>query len=269
MRDRFSLIGHEAMALMNPLAEDELLALLGSADLGPGEHVLDLGGGRADLARICVERFRCTATSVDRSPAACEAARDRTHGLGVDVVCQDAQVFLDGKDAGTAGLAAALGALHAFGSGLPGWTSALEALRPRARHVLVGDLVAIGPRAAAEMDVATMAQITPLLSGARKRVVLPPARVLAYERAWCDAVESFLRAHPGDPRSAWAEERIAWSRAPAREAAWRELAFVAMMVPGEPSAHEERVAPVAGGRVEPRASARDEGDALVHERDDR
>lgn len=232
-RDRFSLIGHAQMPLMNALREDELLSLLEAAGLRAGEHVLDLGGGRADLARLCVTRSRCTATSVDRSPAACELARERARGLALDVVCMDARAYLEQNPGASLGLAAALGALHAFGSGLPSWTSALEALRPRARFVLVGDLVALGPAAATEMDVATMAQLTPLLAAVKARVVLGPARVIAYEQAWCAAIETFLREHPGDPRARWAEDRIAWSRAPARAEAWQQLAFVAMLVAGD------------------------------------
>lgn len=232
-RDRFSLIGHAQMPLMNALSEDELASLLDGADLRVGDRVLDLGGGRADLARRCVSRFGCTAISVDRSPAACEMATARAGSLAIEVLCQEARTYLEHTSPMGLGLAAALGALHAFGSGLPSWTTALEALRPRARHVLVGDLVALGPVATREMDVATMPQITRLLSGVTSRIVLGPERVIAYERAWCDAIEAYLRDHPHDPREPWAEDRIAWSRAPERAEAWNQLAFVAMLVPGD------------------------------------
>lgn len=235
-RDRFSLIGHAAMPLMNPLALDELLSLLEPAALQRGEAVLDLGGGRADLARICVERFGCVATCVDRSPGACDAARERAGTIALDVVCQDARAYLERSATRDIGLVAALGALHAFGSGLPSWTSALDTLRPRARFTLVGDLVARGPAAANEMDVATMEQVTPLLTNATAHVVLPPNRVFAYERAWCEAIERYLAAHPNDPRAEWAVERIAWSRAPRRARAWAQLTFVAMLVRGSQSA---------------------------------
>lgn len=231
-RDRFSLLGHADMPLMNAMREDELLALLAQAELQRGDAVLDLGGGRADLGRLCVQRYGCLATSVDRSPAACELARERTAGLDVDVLCQDARAHLETAPRRDLALAAALGALHAFGTGVASWTRALEALEARARFVLLGDLVALGPRAAAEMDVATLEEIAPLLSRARDRVVLGADRVIAYEEAWCEAVDAYLDAHPGDPRSAWATQRIAWSRDAARHAAWRELAFVALLIPG-------------------------------------
>ncbi len=231
-RDRFSLIGHGEMPLMNALAEHELTALLDAAALTSTDRVLDLGGGRADLARICATRFGCAATSVDRSPAACESAVERCAGASVEVVCQDAQVYLDHVRPQRLGLAAALGALHAFGSGLPSCTRSIDALAPIARHVLVGDLVALGASAATEMDVATMAQLGPTLARAKCRVELGPDRVVAYERAWCDAIERFLAAHPGDPRADWARERIAWSRHPKIEDAWRQLAFVTLLVPG-------------------------------------
>jgi hypothetical protein len=229
-RDRFSLIGHAGMPLMNPLALHELTALLDVAGLGSGDRVLDLGGGRADLARLCVTRFGCVATSIDRSPAACEAARERCRGHAVDVICQDALVHLEHADPRALGLAAAMGALHAFGSGLPSWTGALDALTPRARWTIVADLVALGAGAATEMDVATMAQLAPVLERAECRVELGPDRVIAYERAWCAAIECYLASHPGDPRAAWARERIAWSRAPKIVEAWNQLAFVVLLV---------------------------------------
>lgn len=233
-RDRFSLIGHAEMPLMNPLRVEEVAALLACADLRKHDRVVDLGAGRADLGRLVSERYDCVVTSVDRSPAACETARRTPLSPEIEVVCQDARVFLEQRDPHDLGLAAALGALHAFGSGLPSWTRAFEELRPRARWVLVGDLVALGPIAAAAMDVATLGQLAPWLSLARERVILPPDRVRAYERAWCAAVERYLATQPGDPRGDWARERIAWSRGTSLEAAWAQLAFVALLVPGTP-----------------------------------
>lgn len=231
-RDRFSLIGHGGMPLMSPMRLDELASLLAATDLREHDRVVDLGAGRADLGRFVHERYGCVVTSVDRSPAACEAARERPLADVIEVVCQDARVFLHQRDPHEIGLAAALGSLHAWGSGLPSWTRALEDLRPRARWVLVGDLVALGPIAVAAMDVATLGQLASWLGAARERVILPPERVRAYERAWCDAVERYLDAHPGDPRDDWARERIAWSRAPSLESAWSQLAFAALLVPG-------------------------------------
>jgi SAM-dependent methyltransferase len=241
-RDRFSLIGHAAMPLMNPLHAHELEALLDAASPRPDERVLDLGGGRGDLARLCVTRFACTATCVDRSPAACDAARERAGGLAVEVVCQDALTYVRTERPTGLGLVAALGALHAFGSGLPSWTTALDVLAPISRWALVGDLVAVGATAATEMDVATMAQLGPVLARAECRVELGPDRVLAYERAWCAAVDRFLVAHPGDPRSDWARERIAWSRSPRIEAAFGQLSFVALLVRGggTPAGHRDK-----------------------------
>jgi len=93
-RDRFSLIGHAAMPLMNPLTEQELASILDAAALSSSSRVLDLGAGRSDLARLCAVRYGASTTSVDRSPAACDAARGRTTGLPIEVACQDAQAYL-------------------------------------------------------------------------------------------------------------------------------------------------------------------------------
>lgn len=231
-RDRFSLIGHAAMPLMNPLTEQELASILDAAALSSSSRVLDLGAGRSDLARLCAVRYGASTTSVDRSPAACDAARGRTTGLPIEVACQDAQAYLAIVAPRGLDLTVALGSLHAFGSGVLSWTAARDALAPTARSVLLGDLVALGSHAAREMDVATLHEITPLLGAASRHVILGPERVIAYERAWCDAVERYLREHPADPRSEWARERIAWSRTDTCSAAWAELAFVAMLTSG-------------------------------------
>jgi len=217
---------------MNALAEHELTAMLDAAALTTDERVLDLGGGRADLTRLCATRYGCAGTSVDRSPAACESARERCAGLAIDVVCRDARAHLEDVAPASLGLGVALGALHAFGSGPSSWAMAIDALAPRARFVLVGDLVALGASAATEMDVATMEQVAPFLTRAKCRIELGPDRVLAYERAWCVAIERFLEAHPRDPRESWARERIAWSRTPAIAHAWEQLAFVTLLIPG-------------------------------------
>lgn len=224
-RDRFSLIGHAALPLMNPLREDELLATLRSAGLRPGDRVLDLGAGRGDLARIAARELGCSAVAVDRSEAACAVARERTRGLDVEVICGDAREVL-ARLPGTFALGCALGAVHAFGERAPGWTAARTALARTCARVLLADLVATGDEAAREFEVA---RIDELALGAPARV-LDAARVREYEHAWSSSLARWLEAHPGDPRAEWARARVAWTDDPALRAARAELAFAAFVV---------------------------------------
>lgn len=229
VRDRFSLIGHAAMPLMNALTEGELVSLLDAAELGRGARVLDLGGGRGDLSRLVATRYGASALCVDRSPAACEEARARTVGLEVEVVCDDAHAFLGRARPEGLALACAVGALHAFGSRLPSWSAAVDALAGVAGRVLVADLVAHTPRAADEFDLAPLDALAPLREGARGEILLGPERVIAYERAWCAAILAHAAAHPADPRSAWARGRVEWSESPKRAPLWSELGFLALL----------------------------------------
>lgn len=220
---------------MNPLVEGELLELLSPAALCAGQVALDLGGGRGDLSRLLAGRFGCRVVLVDASPAACEAARERTRGLDVEVHTLRAEDYLS-RSAREArpddvALAAVLGAVHAFGPGLDGHRSAFAALAPRARFVLLADAVALGPRAAQGFEVASAAELDALF---HDRVVssisLGPDRMAAYERAWCDNLAAYLAAHPGDPREDWARERLAWSTSPKLSAARAELGFRALVL---------------------------------------
>jgi hypothetical protein len=53
--------------------------------------------------------------------------------------------------------------------------------------------------------------------------------VIAYERAWCDAIGAHAAAHPNDPRSAWARGRVEWSRDARRTRLFSELSFLAIL----------------------------------------
>jgi SAM-dependent methyltransferase len=228
-RDRFSLIGHAAMPFMCPLEERELLELLAAASLAAGERVLDLGGGRGDLAALVARRFGSSVISVDRSPAACDQARERTAGLDVVVRCEDAAAHVRDAAPASFALACAVGAIHAFGEGASSWAHAEAALGRVARRVLVADLVALGPTAEAAFEVALASDLT-LARRARAHVLVSPARVADYERAWADGLAKHLAAHPNDPRADWAQTRIAWVDAPELRAARAELAFAAFLL---------------------------------------
>lgn len=234
-RDRFSLIGHAAMPFMCPLTETELTRLLDAASLSPGDRVLDLGGGRGDLAALVARRLGASVICVDRSPAACDQARARTAGLDVAVRCEDALSHVRTVPPGSLALACAVGAIHAFGAGTASWNDAEAELGRLARRVLVADLVALGPSAAEAFEVAPLDSLS-LSKRAQERVVLSPERVREYEHAWADGLRRHLDAHPDDPRADWARGRIAWTTEPSLRTARSELAFAAFLIdPGAPA----------------------------------
>lgn len=234
-RDRFSLIGHADMPFMNPLDEAELTSLLDRLGLEAGDRTLDLGGGRADLSRLLARRYGCVATSIDGSAAATAQARERTAGLPVTADTHDARAYLAQERPRGLALVSVVGAVHAFGDALAGWTGALEAAAPCARALLLAELVGLGRRATKTFGVAAADDVERAVGAAAGaapvvRLVLGPDRVLAYERAWCASLAAFLDAHPADPREAWGRERIAWTEQPSLRAARAELEFRAYLV---------------------------------------
>lgn len=205
-RDRLSLVAHAAMPLMSPLAVEELDALLDGADLdGP---VLDLCGGRGDAAIRCARRG-ARASVVDRSPILCAEARTRARDLPIDVVEQDARTYLDLRAPRDLALAICLGGAHALG-GLEPAARALGSTLAPGGALLLGDLVALAPEAAAAFDVPLHDEVR--LGEVLHAHLVEPARVRAYEEAWTIAVERHLSAHPDDPAAPWARARLAWMR---------------------------------------------------------
>ncbi|UJR86535.1 class I SAM-dependent methyltransferase [Sandaracinus amylolyticus] len=216
-RDRLSLVAHAAMPLCNPLVLAELDALLERAPVAPGERVLDLGAGRGDVAlRVPGARL----TLVDRSEVYLDEARARSRGRAhVELVLADAATYLEALQ-GDISLAVCLGASHA----LSGMDAAARALSQRARRVLIGDLVSLGPRAEETFGAPRLES----LSLGAPHVVLGPERVRAYEDAWSRAVSAHLEAHPDEPAAEWARGRIAWMRE--HDDVLSELAFAAWVL---------------------------------------
>jgi hypothetical protein len=121
-----------------------------------------------------------------------------------------------------------VGSVHAFGSGHASWERAREALTPLAQRVLLADLVALGERSMACFDLASLDALASPLG--EPLLVLPPSRALTYERAWCAAVDAHLKAHPHDPRNAWATQRLEWSRSAETSTAFAETAFAVFVI---------------------------------------
>lgn len=230
-RDRFSLLGHRDLETMSPLTTAELERLLGRALEGSGARprVLELGAGRGDVSRLAASRFGAHVEAIEQSLPAVELARERCRGLDVDVVAGDASAELAHRELTHFELTIVVGALQIFGHGRVSWVGA-HATLGASRRVLLGDMVALGPAAKRTFDVAHRDELAGLEDVALDAMLLPPPRVVAYEEAWCAAVETHLRAHPDDPRAAWGRERLAWS-ASVRDA-FREVAFLALVLPG-------------------------------------
>lgn len=249
-RDRFSLVGHAQLPFLDPLEPHELERLLDAAGLTAGVRMVDVGGGRADLACLAARRYGARAISVDRSAPACEAARERVaarrgsfaSGGDVEVVEGDAGAYVASVARSAAegerpfALGSVLGAVHAFGVGRAGWARTIDALASIADVVLVGDLAARTDEAAAAFEVVRLdealapAQLVAHGLSVRASCVLEDDRVARYERAYCDALAAYVLAHPADPRAAWVRARIAWADEPSLRTARRALVFAAYVL---------------------------------------
>lgn len=224
-RDRLSLIGHAEMPLCNPLSLEELDSLLAEQALEELARVLDLGAGRGDVGLRCARLQRTSTTLVDRSAIFVAEAALRARAVpGVEIIQEDITMYLEREPEDVA-LAICLGATHAFG-GIDRSAHELATTLRAGGAMLIGDLVALGPRAASAFDIPEHATLR--LAGVAREVIVGPDRMRAYEDAWSLAVLRHLDAHPDDPGASWARARIDWMRA--NEGALEELAFAAWLV---------------------------------------
>lgn len=231
-RGGLSLIAHAALPMMGPLTRDDLLALLAPLAPTPGRDALDVGGGRADLAIVLHDRLGLRVTSVDRSRVVCDDGGRRIGVRAITIVESDASEHLASARPRDLALAACLGSTHALG-GLAETVATLAPLLAPDGALIVGDLVRLADLddepfrdlpASSELDRALAARhLTE-----RARVLVAPASLAAYERAWRDATEHHLARHPDDPAAEWARARNDAMRELERRGALDRVAYLAI-----------------------------------------
>src|SRR5438093_1567102 len=74
-RTRYSTIAHGDHLFYNPVSAASVDSMIARLALAPGERVLDVGCGRAEILIRTIERFGVRGTGIDTSEAFLEMAR--------------------------------------------------------------------------------------------------------------------------------------------------------------------------------------------------
>jgi SAM-dependent methyltransferase len=204
-RTRYSTIAHRDHSFCSPLSEQSVDTLLEKLQLGPGERVLDVGCGKAEMLVRAVERYTANGVGIDPNRSFIEAARrDSRVSLHVAKV-QDVELAAGSFDA-----ALCIGSTHAFG----GYRQALGALRALVRS---GGSLALGegywkqPPAPGYLEVlgggadeftsheANIGAGVALGLRLRFAATSSEAEWDAYEGLYAASIERFVAEHPDDP----------------------------------------------------------------------
>jgi SAM-dependent methyltransferase len=132
-------ITHRGHLVCNPTSEAKLDGLVGLLPLQPGDRVLDIACGKAELLLRIVERHACSGTGVDISPYEVEQAKRRTkerHLLGkVEIALGNGAEYEIERH--SFNLAMCIGATWVWN----GYSGTIEALKSA---VVPGGFIAIG-----------------------------------------------------------------------------------------------------------------------------
>ncbi|WP_373044140.1 SAM-dependent methyltransferase [Vulgatibacter sp.] len=206
-RARFSAIAHTGLSFLNPLPASFFDEVAGSVRLAPGERLIELGCGKAELLLRLAERHGVAATGIDRSAHFLDEGR-----RAAAVRLPDGAVELLQADAAGWPLGSSRWAMSiCIGSGPLASVAALAAAVPAGGWVLAGDahwrgdpppdlLAALGctrgdlPEAHALEAEAERAGLVPILLRSAST-----SEWDAYEAAWLANVERWAEDHPLDP----------------------------------------------------------------------
>jgi len=230
-RTRFSTIAHAAHDFCSPLDWPVLAELIGRAGLQPGNCVLDVGCGKAELLLRLIRSSGVSGVGVDTNAVFLEEGRRQARSLGVELGEGAGRLRLLQQSAAdfqaaphSFALACCVGAAHALGD--PGKAIAsLAAWTRPGGHVLLGEafwqrepaadyLAVVG---AARSDHGTHAELLAL--GAAQGLRLIAAQVSRqaawdrYEQMYAAGVEDYVARQPEDPDGAAMRERIRTWRA--------------------------------------------------------
>jgi SAM-dependent methyltransferase len=238
---RFSTIAHVDRRILGPIADARLDALVDACPLRPGDHVLEVGCGKAELlVRLLARWPGATAEGFDRNPWFLADGRATADAAGQDVarrlslvetdapavliadrgvamtVAMGATGVYEGRQAATVmGLARATrpGGLVVFGDGL--WI----------REPLASGLRAFGMARAEMADGVDGFAALGLEAGllVEDVAVVSDAEWDAYEMAYADAISGWAAANPEDPERDEFVARSAMMAESYRD--WRRDAF--------------------------------------------
>ena len=238
---RFSTIAHGTRRILGPIDDARLDALVEACPLERGDHVLEIGCGKAELLVRLLARWQgATAEGFDRNPwfladghAAADAAPGDV-GTRLSLIETDAPaMFLadrsvamtialgatgvyDGSQTATlAGLAGATrpGALVVFGDGL--WIREPSAAGLRAFGMARAEMVD-GPDGFAALGLEAGLEVEGV-------EVVDEAEWDAYEAAYAETIAVWAAAHPDDPEHDEFVARSAMMAESYRD--WRRDAF--------------------------------------------
>lgn len=219
---KYTTIAHSRHVFYNPMGPERADNLLGLLDLSPGDRVLDVGCGRAELLVRAIERYGIAGTGIDTNADFLDRARVAAEGRvpegALTLLNLAAASFAPGDGAFAAAICT--GSTHAYG----GYAETLRALsrlvRSRGR-ILVGEgfwkrepdpeyLAALG---AAPDELMSHEGNIVVGEGVGLRLMHVATSSLEewdhFEGLYARTVEEYASAHPEDPDSGAMGERIA------------------------------------------------------------
>jgi ubiquinone/menaquinone biosynthesis C-methylase UbiE len=221
-QSKFSAIAHRDHTFFSPLNSakvDQILALL---ELSPGDPVLDIGCGQAEILLRLMEGYKVRATGVDRNPEFLDKAR--ANAVSRDIPTENLQLHnMDASSfaAEPASSAAAIccGSTHAYG-GYRQTLAALSTLVKPGGQILVGEgywkrqpdpayLEALGAAPddftghAGNVTAGVGAGLIPLYSSVSSEDDWDH-----YEGLYCRGIERYTFNHPEDPDCEAMQQRI-------------------------------------------------------------
>jgi hypothetical protein len=238
---RFSTIAHADRRILGPISSDRLDALVERCALDPGDHVLEVGCGKAELlVRLLARWPGATAEGFDRNPWFLAEGRVAASAAGGDVarrlslvetdvpaaliadraaaltIALGATGVYEGSQAATvAGLVGATrpGGVVVFGDGL--WIREPSAVGLRAFGMARDDMVD-GPDGFAALGIEAGLEVLDV-------EVVSEAEWDDYEASYAAAIAAWAAAHPDDPERAEFLARSSMMAASYRD--WRRDAF--------------------------------------------
>lgn len=233
-RERFSLIGHGDLPFFSPVSEARMDAVIDSLDLRPGDSVLDVGCGRAELLLRIIERTGARGVGVDSGARSIAQAREgaaRRVPPGA-VEFHERPFDADDFEAASSDAVLCIGSTHAvapFGDALRG----LQGLaRPGGRVVCGHGFWSREPDPEYLRFLGGEGP-DPLVPEARNREVIAAAGLETlhawistqeewdtYEDTYSANIERYVADHPDDPDSEamlarirpWREAYLKWGR---------------------------------------------------------